>query len=59
VRDESDHPFGLCASDPRTCQRCRIGERRFRKLRRFVTRNFSLAVYDTLFGYDAEFKAQP
>jgi len=24
-----------------------------------VTRNFSLAVYDTLFGYDAEFKAQP
>src|SRR5205809_3835419 len=24
-----------------------------------VTRNFSLAVYDTLFGYDAAFKAQP
>jgi len=24
-----------------------------------VTRNFSLAVYDTLFGYDAQFKAQP
>jgi peptide/nickel transport system substrate-binding protein len=24
-----------------------------------VTRNFSLAVYDTLFGYDAEFKGQP
>ncbi len=24
-----------------------------------ITRNFSLAVYDTLFGYDAEFKAQP
>ena len=24
-----------------------------------VTRNFSLAVYDTLYGYDAQFKAQP
>jgi peptide/nickel transport system substrate-binding protein len=24
-----------------------------------VTRNFSLAVYDTLYGYDADFKAQP
>src|ERR1700751_1851303 len=24
-----------------------------------ITRNFSLAVYDTLYGYDAEFKAQP
>jgi peptide/nickel transport system substrate-binding protein len=24
-----------------------------------VTRNFSLAVYDTLYGYDAEFKGQP
>src|SRR5512133_2607214 len=24
-----------------------------------VTRNFSLAVYDTLYGYDAPFKAQP
>jgi peptide/nickel transport system substrate-binding protein len=24
-----------------------------------VTRNFSLAVYDTLYGYDAEFTAQP
>ena len=24
-----------------------------------ITRNFSLAVYDTLFGYDAEFRAQP
>jgi peptide/nickel transport system substrate-binding protein len=24
-----------------------------------ITRNFSLAVYDTLFGYDTEFKAQP
>src|SRR5947208_11529630 len=24
-----------------------------------VTRNFSLAVYDTLYGYDAGFKAQP
>src|SRR6266481_6531157 len=24
-----------------------------------VTRNFSLAVYDTLYGYDAEFSAQP
>jgi peptide/nickel transport system substrate-binding protein len=24
-----------------------------------VTRNFSLAVYDTVYGYDAEFKAQP
>jgi peptide/nickel transport system substrate-binding protein len=24
-----------------------------------ITRNFALAVYDTLYGYDAEFKAQP
>src|ERR1700747_2819764 len=24
-----------------------------------VTRNFALAVYDTLYGYDAEFNAQP
>src|ERR1700738_5611301 len=24
-----------------------------------VTRNFSLAVYDTLYGYDAQYKAQP
>src|ERR1700752_75462 len=24
-----------------------------------ITRNFSLAVYDTLYGYDAEFKTQP
>src|SRR6516164_3111520 len=24
-----------------------------------VTRNFSLAVYDTLYGYDADFKVQP
>src|SRR5215469_17255656 len=24
-----------------------------------ITRNFSLAVYDTLYGYDAAFKAQP
>ena len=24
-----------------------------------MTRNFSLAVYDTLYGYDAQFKAQP
>ena len=24
-----------------------------------ITRNFSLAVYDTLYGYDAEFRAQP
>src|SRR5438105_4982576 len=24
-----------------------------------ITRNFSLAVYDTLYGYDAEFKIQP
>src|SRR5271170_2239337 len=24
-----------------------------------ITRNFSLAVYDTLYGYDAEFSAQP
>src|SRR5436305_13716852 len=24
-----------------------------------ITRNFSLAVYDTLYGYDAEFKSQP
>ena len=24
-----------------------------------ITRNFSLAVYDTLYGYDAGFKAQP
>ena len=24
-----------------------------------ITRNFSLAVYDTLYGYDAQFKAQP
>ena len=24
-----------------------------------VTRNFSLAVYDTLYGYDAQFTAQP
>jgi peptide/nickel transport system substrate-binding protein len=24
-----------------------------------VTRNFSLAVFDTLYGYDAQFKAQP
>ena len=24
-----------------------------------ITRNFSLAVYDTLYGFDAEFKAQP
>ncbi|HJU17216.1 MAG TPA: ABC transporter substrate-binding protein [Stellaceae bacterium] len=24
-----------------------------------ITRNFSLAVYDTLYGYDAEFKVQP
>ena len=24
-----------------------------------ITRNFSLAIYDTLYGYDAEFSAQP
>ena len=24
-----------------------------------ITRNFSLAVYDTLYGYDADFKVQP
>ena len=24
-----------------------------------ITRNFSLAVYDTLYGYDAEFNVQP
>src|SRR5437764_15199707 len=24
-----------------------------------ITRNFALAVYDTLYGYDAEFNAQP
>src|SRR5919201_209000 len=24
-----------------------------------ITRNYSLAVFDTLYGYDAEFKAQP